>query len=86
MIGWVERENKGEKVRDDSIVSRQRAAKMIWQVKMTGREIRNSLLDLMKLKEMARLATRKDAWDRANKDGGGGGGGGRGGEPPKPDL
>ena len=40
MIGWVERENKGEKVRDDSIVSRQRAAKMIWQVKMTGREIR----------------------------------------------
>lgn len=54
---------------------------MIWQVKMTGREIRNSLLDLMKLKEMARLATRKDAWDRANKDGGGGGWRGSGGSP-----
>lgn len=53
---------------------------MIWQVKMTGREI-NSLLDLMKLKEMARLATRKDAWDRANKDGGGGVWRGSGGSP-----
>lgn len=29
MIGWVDRENKGEKVRDDSIGSRNRTAKMV---------------------------------------------------------
>lgn len=54
MIWCVDREKKGKKVKDDSIVHRNRTAKMIREMETIERVVRSSLLDLMRLKEMAR--------------------------------